>query len=259
VLAHESPSLAGGLEAVRGSQPDHDAQTLVRATARTVRALDAPGDQLRQVVSGAATLVQTTARRRADIEALLTTAPGVLQRTNATMDDLHRTLRIANPVLANVSAAAPAVAPTVTKLRRLVEPANRLVGDAVPLLHGLSPAVKSLATTAREGTPLLDALDPVLGKLDKTILPFSAKVDPDNGHTMAEMVGPGISGLAGIGSYLDNNGRYVRFPASGGNSSFYLPCQVFSNNPDAAKLVACNSIAKSVKTLFGWADRKKTP
>jgi ABC-type transporter Mla subunit MlaD len=258
-LAHESPSLARGLEAVRGAQPDGDAQTLVRATSKTVRALDAPGAQLKRVVAGAAALVQTTARRRADLEAALATAPGVLQRTNTTMDDLRRTLHIANPVLANVATAAPAVDPTVTKLRRLVGPANRLLGDAVPLLRGLSPAVKSLATTAQQGTPLLDAVDPILRTLDKTILPYTGKVDPDNGHTMAEMVGPGISGLAGIGSYLDNNGRYVRFPASAGNSSFYLPCQVFVNNPDAAKLVACNSISKSVKTLLGWADSKQKP
>jgi phospholipid/cholesterol/gamma-HCH transport system substrate-binding protein len=256
-LAHQSPSLAGGLQAARGSHPDSDVQTLVSATSNTVRALDAPGGQLKQVVSGAATLVQTTASRHADIERLLRTAPGVLKRTNATLDDLGQTLRIANPVLANVSRAAPAVAPTVAKLHRLVGPANTLLGDAVPLLRGLSPAVKSLATAARQGTPLLDALDPVLQKLDKTILPYSGKVDPDNGHTMAEMVGPGISGLAGIGSYLDNNGRYVRFPASAGNSSFYLPCQLFLNNPDASKLIACNSISTSLKTLFGWSARKK--
>jgi len=256
-LAHQSPALAGGLQAVRGSQPDRDVDTLVRATSKTVQALDAPGGQLKQVVAGAATLVQTAARRRADIERLLARAPGVLRRTNVTLDDLGGTLRIANPVLANVAVAAPAVAPTVAKLRGVVRPANQLLGDAVPLLRGLSPAVKSLASTARQGTPLLDALDPVLQKLDKTVLPYSGKVDPENGHTMAEMVGPGISGLAGIGSYLDNNGRYVRFPASAGNSSFYLPCQVFLNNPDAAKLVACNSISKSVKTLFGWAEGKR--
>lgn len=256
-IAHRSPSIAGGLNAVRGTQPGSDIETLVRSTARAVQALDAPGGRLRTVVAGAASLVRTTARRRSDITTALDRAPADLRLTNATLTDLQHTLAVANPVLENVDAAATHVAPTVTRLRRLITPANRLLADAVPLLHSLRPAVTSLATTSRQGTPLLDALDPVLVKLDKTILPYTGKVDPDNGHTTAEMVGPGISGLAGIGSYLDNNGRYVRFPVSAGNSSLYLPCQVFLNNPDAKKLVTCNGLAKNMTTLFGWKTRTK--
>jgi phospholipid/cholesterol/gamma-HCH transport system substrate-binding protein len=254
-VAKQSPAIAGGLNAARGAQPGSDIETLVHATAKTVQALDAPGDRLKVVVGGAASLVQTTARRRSDITTALDRAPADLRLTNATLADLRDTLTAADPVLENVDDAAPQVAPTVIKLRRLVTPANRLLADAVPLLRSLRPTVTSLASTARQGTPLLDALDPIITKLDKTVLPFTGKVDPDNGHTTAQMVGPGISGLGGIGSYLDNNGRYVRFPVTAGNSSLYLPCQVFLNNPDAEKLVTCNGLAKSMTTLFGWKTR----
>jgi phospholipid/cholesterol/gamma-HCH transport system substrate-binding protein len=255
VIAGQSPAIAGGLQAARGAEPGSDIETLVHATAKTVQALDAPGDRLKAVVAGTASLVQTTARRRSDITAALDRAPADLRLTDATLADLGHTLIVADPVLRNVDRAAADVAPTVSGLRRLITPANRLLADAVPLLRSLRPAVTSLATTARQGTPLLDALDPVLAKLDKTVLPFTGKVDPDNGHTTAQMVGPGISGLAGIGAYLDNNGRYVRFPVSAGNSSLYLPCQTFLNNPDARKLVTCQGLAKSMTTLFGWKTR----
>jgi hypothetical protein len=68
---------------------------------------------------------------------------------------------------------------------------------------------------------------------------------------MAEMIGPGLGALASIGSYVDNAGRVVRFPASSGNSSFYLPCQTyFGNLGDAAKLIACQGLAQSAQSLF---------
>ncbi|WP_372788115.1 MlaD family protein [Paraconexibacter sp.] len=254
--ARQSPSLEAGLEALRGTRPGSDVPALVRQTSRTVRALDAPAQRLRQLVSGAATLVRTTAARDAEIDRLLADAPGVLRRTDRTVDRLDVTLRAADPVLADVVEAAPAVAPTVAKLRALVAPANALLADALPLVRRLKPAVEDLASAARRGTPLLDAIEPPLRTLERTVLPYTGTVDPDSGHTPAQMVGPGISGLASIGSYLDNNGRLVRFPVSGGNSSFYLPCQAYLNNPDAAEMLACRALKKSVTSLFGWTERK---
>jgi hypothetical protein len=68
---------------------------------------------------------------------------------------------------------------------------------------------------------------------------------------MAEMIGPGLGALAAIGSYVDNAGRMVRFPATSGNTAFYLPCQTYFSNPDDAnKLIACQSLSQAAQTLL---------
>lgn len=249
-IAAQAPSLRRGLAAVRGQAPDTDLRTLVASTARTARALDAPGGHLRQVVAGAATLVQTTAGRRAEIQDVLRRAPGVMGRTNLTLSGLDETLRIADPLLSKLLVAAPAVAPTVARLRGAVVPADRLLQRAVPLLHDLRPAVRSLAAAARRGLPLIDGLEPSLKRLDSSVLPYMAKDDPGTHHSMAEMIGPATAALSAIGAYVDNGGRAVRFPATSGNNAFYLPCQSYLNNPDKTHILACEALKDAATTAF---------
>jgi ABC-type transporter Mla subunit MlaD len=194
--------------------------------------------------------VQTTAARRAELRDAIDRAPGLMQRTNATLTDLDGTLRIATPLLAALRVPAKDVAPTVARLRRTVVPADRLVSAAVPLLDRLRPAVRSLATASKQGLPLLDGLEPSIRRLDRDVLPYMAKDDPGTKHSMAEMIGPAAAALSAIGAYVDNAGRMVRFPATGGNNAFYLPCQSYLNNPDQAKVVACDAIKDAASTMF---------
>jgi virulence factor Mce-like protein len=248
-VAGASPSLAKGLEAVRGQRPQ-DIDTLVASTAKTVRALDAPGDELRDVVAGAAAVVQTTANRSRELRSTIDRAPGLMQRTNVTLTDLDGTLKIANPLLRQVLKAAPDVAPTVARLRGTVVPASHLLDGAQPLLRDLRPAVRSLATASTQGLPLLNRLAPSLARLDESILPYMDKPDPGTDHSMAEMIGPAAAALSAIGSYVDNAGRMVRFPATSGNNALYLPCQTYLNNPDKAKILACDSLKDALSSAF---------
>jgi virulence factor Mce-like protein len=248
-VAGAAPSLAQGLDAVRGQQPD-DIDTLVASTAKTVRALDAPGDELRDVVAGAAAVVQTTANRSSDLRSTIERAPGLMQRTNLTLTDLDGTLKIANPLLRQVLKAAPDVAPTVARLRSTVVPASHLLDNAQPLVRDLRPAVRSLARASTQGLPLLNRLAPSLKRLDESILPYMDKPDPGTAHSMAEMIGPAAAALSAIGSFVDNAGRVVRFPATSGNNALYLPCQTYLNNPDKAKILACDSLKAALSSAF---------
>jgi phospholipid/cholesterol/gamma-HCH transport system substrate-binding protein len=258
VAAGGAPSLERGLEAARGQQPD-DLDVLISSTAQTVRALDAPGDQLGALVSGAAAVVQTTANRTAEIRDTIERAPGVMQRTNQTLAGLDGTIRIANPLLTQVRKAAGDVAPTVAQLRGTVVPASHLLTDARPLLRELRPAVASLASASRQGLPLLNGLAPSIKRLDTSVLPYMAEPDVGTDHSMAEMIGPATAALSAIGGYVDNAGRLVRFPATSGNNALYLPCQAYLNNPDKEKIVACEGLKDALSSAFGVKQLTEMP
>lgn len=250
-IAAQSPSLAGGLGAVRGEQPATDIRTLIDSANTTMQALDRPYGQLQQLVAGAASVVQATAARSADLQATIDTAPPLLSQADFTMHGLSGTLALANRLLVKLEPTAPAVAPTVADLRGTVLPANRLLNRAVPLLHALRPAVSSLAGASASTLPMLDELAPSIDELAAKILPYLNEVQPDSKHTFAEMIGPGAAALAAIGAYRDNDGGVVRFPATSGNAAFYLPCQTYFNDPEEKQLVACESISTAISQVFG--------
>lgn len=258
-LDKASPPIQKGLNAVRGQLKDRDLRALIDNTDKAVTALDTPNDELRTVVSGAASTVQVTAAREADLRATLTSAPGVLHNTDITLAAIDTTLSIANPVLAKLKPPAGEVAPTLAALHPVLTGADSLLTRARPLLRDLRPAVISLAATARQGVPLIDNLSPSLTRLDKTILPYVNEKDPGTGFTTAEMVGPGAGGLANVAAQIDQNGHALRFPFSSGSSPFYLPCQIYAANPDKAKLVECRSLQSIVNTYVNYNPLKPTP
>jgi virulence factor Mce-like protein len=249
-LARQSPSLAGGLNALRGEQPDGDIHTLIDSANTTVQALDEPYGQLQHLVRGTASFLQATGARSADLQRTIQDAPALLHRTDITMRALNSTLRLANPLLVKLQASAPAVAPTVRGLRGTVGPANVLLGHATPLLHNLRPAVSLLAGASQKALPLLTQLTPSLDELAHKILPYMSEIQPDSKHSMAEMIGPGFAGLGAMGAYEDNNGHFARFPATAGSQSFYLPCQADFNPSQTQQLLACETIGQALGQLF---------
>jgi virulence factor Mce-like protein len=252
-LAEQSPALAGGLGALRGSQPTSDLRTLIDSANTTVQALDAPEGQLRRLVSSTASFLQATGARSADLQRTLAGAPALLARADTTMRSLRGTLTVVNPLLVRLERPAPQVSPTVRELRATVEPANVLLGHATPLLRDLRPAVTSLSRASAQALPLLHELTPSLDELADTILPYAAEIQPDSKHSMAEMIGPGLAGLGAMGAYEDNDGHFARFPATAGNASFYLPCQVYFADSEVKQLLACESISQALGTIFGGA------
>ncbi len=256
-----APDAQRGLNAVRGAQPDDDLKHLVKATASTVRALDAPQDALRRVVSGAATTLTTVAARGDDVRALEARSPATLREVSATAGALRGTLRAANPLLAKVAPPAGQVKATFDRLRPAVAQADDVARRAVPLLRALQPALHSLAGTADRGLPLLKALQPTFDRLDRTILPYLAEKDPGTGKSTAVMIGGTFAGLAaGAGGQMDANGHFIRFPATVGSSNVNsIPCQVYLGNPDAKQLVACQEVQQILATMIGYNPLGPTP
>jgi ABC-type transporter Mla subunit MlaD len=252
-LADVAPAVDRGVGALRGQQLDRDLRTLVAATSATMRGLDTPTDELQRVVAGAAATLATTGAHGADLRSTIAQGPGVLARTAATVRRLDHTLGLADPLIARLHGPAADVAPTVAQLRPTVAGADRLLRRAVPLLVSLRPAVTSLASAARQGLPVIDGLAPSLARLDKTILPFLAEKDPETQRSATEMIGPTFTGLgSGAAGQEDENGHFIRFPATSGSSPFYLPCQIYAGNPDKDKIVACKSLQDALHSLLTY-------
>jgi phospholipid/cholesterol/gamma-HCH transport system substrate-binding protein len=258
-LAAISPSVTTGVGALRGQNMDSDLRSLVSATASTVRALDAPNNEVRTLVAAAASTLDTTASQQAAIRATIADSPGTLQSTYTTVTQLNNTLRLADPLLASLMPTAPAVAPTVSQLHGTVKGLNLVLNHAVPLLHALRPAVSSLAQASRTGLPLLNGLTPTFDRVDKTILPYLGAIDPETKHSAAEMIGGTFTGLgSGAPAQEDANGHFIRFPVTLGSSSTYLPCQIYFGNPDAQKLIECQTLQQALQTFFGWVNTQQS-
>jgi virulence factor Mce-like protein len=253
-LANVSPAISVGVGALRGQVPDSDLRSLVAGTSRALDALNAPFDQMRGLVQGAAATVGVTAAREADLKQALDQATPAMQQTKVTFAQLQTTFKLANPLLQSLVGPSAEVAPTVKQLYPTVTGANNLLNMAVPLLHALPPTMKSLASTSQHGLPLLYGLTPSLTRLQNTILPYLNTVDPGTQHTAAEMIGPTTEALGpDIAGQMDQNGHFIRFPATAGSSPLYLPCQTYLGNPAYKnQLLACSSLQTILSSFVGY-------
>ena len=252
-LADVSPVLTQGLGAVRGEQADSDLRALVRNTASTVRALNAPANSLDRLFNGAAATVRTTAQREADIRATIADAARVMPSVRTTVQQLDRTLALADPVVGRLQAPAGEVAPTVSALRPTLVGADRLLRDARPLVRSLRPAITAVAGAARQGRPLLDELTPSLTRADRTILPDLAKVDPVSHRATYEMLGAGLTALTGLGSSFDTIAGFVHLGLGGGERALDTPpCHTYFTDPTATQLVKCKAIGDALRDYFNY-------
>lgn len=251
-LGQVSPNAAAALRAVQGVPAHADLRNLVRRTASTVRALDAPGDDLRTLVSGAAATLQTTAARDDDLRDTLAEGGATSEAVRSTLARLESTLGAADGLVAKLDRAAGQVAPTLRALRPTVRSADTLLTRARPVVRALRPAVRSLASAGRAGSPLLDDLRPSLQRLDKSILPYLAEPDPETGKSTTVMIGGTAAGFGGAAGQQDTNGHFVRFPASLGDSSVYLPCRTALTDPSRAELLACESLQTALERYLSY-------
>jgi virulence factor Mce-like protein len=259
-LAAVSPAVTTGIGALRGQVQDSDLRNLVTGASSTVQALDAPNGQLRSLVQGAAATVAVTAARAGDIQAALNEATPAMDQTKTTFAQLRTTLALANPLLRSLSGSVGQVAPTVEQLYPTVVGARNLLNTAVPLLHALPPTLRSLASTSRQGVPLLQTVTPSLGRLENTVLPYLNTVDPSSNHTTAEMIGPTAEALGpDIAGQEDQNGHFIRFPATAGSSPLYLPCQIYAGNPTTNQLLACESLQSLLSSFVNYNPLSNIP
>jgi ABC-type transporter Mla subunit MlaD len=258
-LTEASPSLASATDALRGQIRDTDLQSLVRNASQAVQALDATDHGLQQLVSHTGQVVNVTARRSQEIRTLIATAPATMTQVKQTFTDLGHTLDRADPLVSTLTPPAPALAPALASLRTTAERGGDLLGEARPLVAALRPAVADLGRTSQQGSPLIDALTPTLHRLNDTVLPYLNARDKDTQLTPAEAIGPFFAAFGQAGGQMDQVGHFIRFPASAGNNSAYLPCQTYFNNPDKAKAIECQSLQTDLNALLSYNPTKPIP
>jgi hypothetical protein len=75
------------------------------------------------------------------------------------------------------------------------------------------------------------------------------------------MIGPALAGLGSGGAgQRDVNGHFFRFPVSAGSAPFYLPCNIYLNEPTMkGELLKCQSLQDDLKALAGYRPLAPTP
>jgi phospholipid/cholesterol/gamma-HCH transport system substrate-binding protein len=247
-----APSVTQGMNALRGQQTDVDLRSLVAATGAAMTALGASDVQLQDLVAGAAATLQTTAGRQSDIQSAISQAPSVEAATQLTMSGLDSTLRLTDPLIARLQGSASEIARTVGPLRPTLVEADGLLSRAMPLMSALRPAMNSLAQTSNVGLPLLEGLSPSLARLADRILPYLNEKDPATQHSTAQMIGPTLAGLGGAVSQEDNQGHFIRFPATAGSADLYFPCQTYINDPDKKMWIECETLQTALRSLLSY-------
>jgi ABC-type transporter Mla subunit MlaD len=174
----------------------------------------------------------------------------------ATLARINATLKIADPLIAQLRKAAPDVVPAVSRLRPVVTEANGLLTDASPLVSSLRPAARSLAVAAREARPVVEALKPILARTEDTILADLAKSDPVTGRATFQMIGPTVASLNAVSAGYDKVSHFVALTPGGGERAMDpLPCKTYFVQPGSKQLVACQTLDEFLQGLPRLAQR----
>lgn len=247
-----APQATDGLRAVRGADPGRDLPEVVAATADTVRALDSDSGDLRRLVSGAAATLDVTGRRAAEIRATIAAGPSVTRDLTTTLARLDGTLDTARGLVRRLEPSTADVAPTLRALRPALVETHGLLHGALPTLRTFVNAEDSLTPFSPATNVLLDRLQPAFKRLDETILPYIGRKDPVTGHTTAVMIGGTAAGFGGAAGQQDGNGHFIRFPASVGASSVYIPCTSRFIDANAANVLACAELDDALRTYLRY-------
>ena len=247
-----APEATRAVNAVRGLNQDQDLQDLVATAAKTADALDSNESDLHTLVSGAASTVEVTGNRSAEIQQTLHEGPGVTSDLTNTLARLNTTLDITSGLVNRLNPAADNVGPTLQKLRPTLVSTSGLLHDATPLVKLLQPTVSGLANAGGNGIPFVNGLIPSLNRTDNTILPYLWRKDPVTGKPTTTMIGSNLASFTDIASFMDTNGHFIRFPASGGDSSTYIPCTSKYINGGASALAACDDLNTAISEYLNY-------
>lgn len=145
------------------------------------------------------------------------------------------------------------MAPTLAQLRPALVSTNGLLVAAGPLARTLPPLLTRVRSTSATGVPLVTQLKPALRQLNTTILPYLGAKDPDTGYSTTVMIGATTAGFGGGSSgQLDENGRFIRFPASIGASSVYLPCTSRLIGTNSTSLLKCDDFNTALQNYLSY-------
>ncbi|MBA2349312.1 MAG: MCE family protein [Solirubrobacterales bacterium] len=247
-----APSVSTATRAVRGKRPGTDLPEVVDAASAAVRALDAPQDELQRLVSGATATVAVTSRRRTELQRALAAGPGVTAELRTTGPELRTTLGLVRGLVSRLEGPAPDVAPTLAALRPALEGTTALLRAAQPVVDRLPATLDTLRAAGGDLERIIPALRPTLQQVDDVILPYFGRPDPGTGKSTTVMIGGTAAGFGGAASQQDQNGHFIRFPASLGASSAYLPCSTGLTDAYAKGKLACDGLNTVVDNYLGY-------
>ncbi|MHB8691571.1 MAG: MlaD family protein [Solirubrobacteraceae bacterium] len=251
-----APAATAGLRGLRGIGAGYDLPALVHSAAQAVHALDSPTDQLHTLVSGAAATFDVTGARSHDIARTIAALPPASSQLIGTLSQVNGTLSIADRLIGRLIPPAPSVGPTLAELRPALVSTNGLLVTARPLLQSLPPLLTRVKTASSSGVPLVDQLRGALQKFDNIILPYLGAKAPDTGYSTTVMIGATATGFGGGSSgQLDENGRFIRFPASMGASSVYLPCTSSLIGSNSTSLLKCDAFNTALQNYLSYLPK----
>jgi hypothetical protein len=232
---------------------------VIAATAKTVHGLDDTA-ALQALVTSANRTFGTTEARRRDLGELLELAPSSLDSTFTTMRRLSTTLDHLDPLAVALRPGARELDPAARAATPALKQTAALLHEARPLLRSTRPAFDSLRRASANGVPLMQDLDPTLVRLDRELLPYLRKTDPETRLRNYEAIGPFWSALAMSAAEFDSEGHRIRFTVPlGANSAVSAPVTSAMTRACATSAlpradVSCSSVVSWLsKSWFGTA------
>ena len=165
-----------------------------------------------------------TGNRAEEIRATIDAGPSVTYDLTNTLVGSTARSRSRDGLVARLEPAAPLLAPTLSELRPTLVATDELLRLAEPALEITRPAAIATGKFSDYGNTLITRLEPSIERVDDTILPYLARKDERTGKSTTVMIGGTAAGFGGASAQQDANGHFIRFPATVGTSSFYLPC-----------------------------------
>lgn len=206
----------------------HDLSNYVKAAGTTAGALDRDPEALKSLVTDFNTTAAAFAAEQANLE--------------ATVAELPRTLRAAQPALKSLNDSFPAVRRLVVDLRPAVRSSLPAINASMPFvrqvrrlvapseLRGLTadlrPLVPNLARLNQNLVPLYERVRSASSCQNEVVLPWTHQTVPDpnfpaTGQVFQEGVS-GLPGLAGESRAGDANGQWARVLAGNGSNVYAL-------------------------------------
>jgi len=238
--------LGRALEAFRGTDPGADLPTLVRTTSQATDALARDEAALAGVIDHGQVALGATAARRADLSAILGTAPLALRETRATLDRLNGTLDVVDPLASDLIPGAQRLDGAAARAQVALRAAAPLLADLRPTLRDLRPALGDLRQAADDGTPAFGPLTSTLSRVRDTFLPFLHATNDESKRPNFQDIGPAVASVSSATSWGDKNGPVANFEAAAGeNAVVDSPCDTAIGNPAAAQLIQCELLSRA--------------
>jgi virulence factor Mce-like protein len=247
VLGPALSVIGAGSDALRGTQSG-ELPRLVRSTASTVRALSADTGALQRLVGGAEQTLAVTAAHNSALAQAIELSPAALDSTRTTTGRLDVTLSKLDPLIARLRPGARELGPATRLLRPMLDRTDRVLRDALPLLHAAPPALAGLGRMSAHGTPLLGALTPTVNRLNTELIPWLGRADSDTHLRLYETIGPLFSALSSSLGNFDTNGYSYNFNVQFSTGSLLLPCDT---GPGATHPQQCLLLRQTLRDVFG--------